>query len=633
MVLGTEHNEGKGTVTGFLLLFLAILLTGFIAWLKVWQQRIQKHSFFVIFWRLLIGHTWHGGAVSDRGWFRHGSKALTPSGHVSRRRHIPQFRVARFRLGMFFCFVFAVYGLITAQAVTLVMLMLGMLGLGAYWTWRGKLRWDGRKHRREWLAPLHLSVHRHLGRPISDNPESYIRIAPDRSSGELDFRPAYVPGDDRHRKLIESHVTARLGLEGPRFDWRGTAGPAPVLEWRNSSPVPDGVPLAGGMLAKIKQARPGYIILGLGAKDGVDYEVVQVTLLSQSPHLLLNGPTDSGKSALARSIAAQFLFQGGFAVLMDAKEISHTWADSADGTLPNISYVRDTAQIHAMFMWLWNEMRNRNRIARENVRRDGTIPAHVNVGVPIMIVCEELNSLSKRLRTHWNRVREPSDSRASPAIDAMNELLYMGRQARMYIVQAAQRGEANAVGGGAARENLTARILVGLVQKKTWDILATGHPYPANISSKPGHAYVVRGGVQEVQLINMSPQEAWDLSLAGKKAAAPEGIPFLGSGRDLTDVPVPGTHVLPGHVLETGTETPVGGFDLPSPLISLRQAVAEGIHAGDLGALRMWRTRRRQRGEWWPEPADYDSRTELYNREDLEKIEEIRQGNKRKVQS
>lgn len=589
-------------MTGLGVLLAGLALTGVYAWVRVWQRRVREHGFLVISWRLLTGLTWHGGLVSDRGWFRPGTRALTATGHIGRAHHQPRWKVTARRLGSFTGLVCAAYGWFDDRPATEnALAAAGAAGL-AWLGFRGLMRLRIRKHRKSWLAPLHAAIHHHLDRPITDRPESYIHVELDRSSGYLEL-PAGVTGSDRFKKQLETDIAARLGLEAPVFDWRGIAGPKPVVKWEQPQPPPALVPLA--MIREaIDDAKTGQIVLGLGVRA----QVVSVSVAGESPHVLINGPTSSGKSVAVMSFIAQFLYHGGFAIILDFKELSQVWADSLDGTLPNIVYCRSDEEIHTMVLWLRGEMRRRNKVARHSARRDGRIEA--NVGDRLLIAVEEMNVTAARLARYWAQARDPGDPVRSPAVEAMNELLFMGRQTKCHILMASQRAEANAVGGGAARENLVARILLGKIQKKTWAMLAGEFEYPATMTTGQGHAHVITGTVRECQTVLMPPQEAWDLSLAGEVALAPHDMPYVVKQQA-------------PQIESSQAEGDASGAVAPpaEPLIGLREAIETGpLQGRSLAAVRTWRNRHRDR---FPVPAGYNGSEELYLESDLEMWDEM----------
>jgi hypothetical protein len=582
-------------VTGLLLILAGLLLTGLIAWVQVWMRRLREHGHLVVTWRLLTGMTWHGGAVSDRGWFRAGTKTLTDSGHVSRAQHQERWRVTLRRLGGFLYIICAAYGMVVDRPATELALILSAVAAAGYAGFAFWRRLRIRNHRRSWLAPLHATIHRLVNRPITDRPESYITVALDRSRGEIAL-PLNVSPMEKYKRQLEGDVRARLGIPSAEFDWTGVAGPKPVVTWAPAPKLPEVVTLEMVRDA-IETARAGQLIAGLGARDAV----ARIRLAGDSPHFLVNGPSGSGKSVAVQNAIAQFLFHGGFAIILDFKELSHVWADSLDGTLPNIVYCRSDEDIYDMLMWLQTELRRRNKVARFTARRDGSIEA--NVGDRLLVAAEELNVTAARLKSWW---QDNGDGGLCPAIKAMNEVLFMGRQAKMHMLQASQRADANAVGGGAARENLTARLLLGKIQKPTWKMLAGEFEYPASMSTQLGAGFLVGSDVTAVQTVYLTPQEAWDLSLAGEVADPPHDIPKVMQQRAPQLSPA-----------GEGPDSPVAASPEP-PLLGLREAIEAGKF-GDrtLPAVRTWRNRYRDR---WAPVAGWRGPEELYREADIEAV-------------
>jgi len=562
-------------LAGLGLILAALLLTGAVAWAQVWGRRLDKEGALIVYWRLLTGLPWHGG-TQDRA------------------DHRKRWKVTLRRLGGFLYIICAVYGMIMDPQATrpaVAASAVAAAGYGGFRVWR---RWRIRRHRRTWLTPLHATIHRQLERPVTERPESYITVALDRSTGQIAL-PLNVSPGDKYRKQLEGDVRARLGIPGAEFDWAGVAGPKPVVKWAPPPQLPEVVTLEMVRDA-IETARPGQLIAGLGAR-----ETVKIRLAGESPHFLINGPPGAGKSVAVQNAVAQFLFHGGFGIILDFKEISHVWADSLDGTLPNIAYCRSNEEIYQMLMWLQEELRRRNRVARAASRRDGSIEA--NVGDRLLIAAEELNTTAARLADWW---KDEGDGGRCPAITAMNEVLFMGRQAKMHVLQAAQRAEANAVGGGAARENLTARLLLGKIQKPTWQMLAGEFGYPASMSTRTGAGFLIGSDVTAVQTVYLTPQEAWDLALAGEVADPPYNIPRV---MQQAAIPLPAAG--------EGPDSPVAASPSP-PLLGLREAIEAGTF-GDrtLAAVRTWRNRYRNR---WAPVAGWNGPEELYREADLEAV-------------
>jgi hypothetical protein len=75
------------------------------------------------------------------------------------------------------------------------------------------------------------------------------------------------------------------------------------------------------------------------------------------------------------------------------------------------------------------------------------------------------------LAQYWAELRAPGDPKRSPALTALAFTLFTGRAVRANVVVAAQQLRADAVAGGAARENLGVRLL-GRATEATWRMLA-----------------------------------------------------------------------------------------------------------------------------------------------------------------
>jgi hypothetical protein len=148
-----------------------------------------------------------------------------------------------------------------------------------------------------------------------------------------------------------------------------------------------------------------------------------------------------------------------------------------------VAYARDVEEIHDMLIALAAEGDRRNRIADDQADIEGKV--HGSVGPRIVVIAEELNTMMKRLRAYWQRERGPGDAHRSPALDALDELLAMGRQVRINVIMIGQRLSAAATGGsGDARENLAALILARF-KPATWKMLI---PRPADAAADQAQA-------------------------------------------------------------------------------------------------------------------------------------------------
>jgi hypothetical protein len=335
--------------------------------------------------------------------------------------------------------------------------------------------------------------------------------------------------------------------------------------------------------------------MGLGRRN----TAVPIDLHSDSPHVALSIGSGGGKSIAARNMSVQVLRKGGLVVVLNAKKSSYNWTRG----LPNVCHCKTIDDIAAMLLWL-NAERNR----RENVAEiSGDIEdvVHVNVGPRILIVFEEQNlTVPKIKRIHPD------------AYEALGDLNFAGRAARMNMVAIAQRYSAKAAGGGDVRATVNSRIL-GRYEKSAWKMLAEQFPMPAP-NNTPGRVQVVTDQVTEAQMPYIGGQEAHDFALSGDVALCIDDMPArcaIGAA-----VPV-------GQLVKTGPEQQLSQGQAPDPalspprLIGLAEAVSEGVVSLSLAAVR----KRRQRDPGaFPPQRDLRGTEALFDETELMEWEESR---------
>ena len=238
---------------------------------------------------------------------------------------------------------------------------------------------------------------------------------------------------------------------------------------------------------------------------------VSADLDHESPHVLVFAGAGGGKTTTLRGIACQLLRNGAVTWILDLKRISHSWARG----LPGVTYCRDIADIHDALIHLGQEGRRRIRIA-ERLGDDALDIEPGRVGPRLVILLEEINAIMRELSRYWGKIREPSDPKVSPAIDALGEILFMGRQLRLHLL-VAQAAPTRAPGGPDMREQFSTRILARYTLN-AWRILVP----EVNPAPKPtihaGRAQVVLGAaVQETQVLNISNAEARDWVTSGAR--------------------------------------------------------------------------------------------------------------------
>ncbi|MFF5442193.1 hypothetical protein [Streptomyces achromogenes] len=127
--------------------------------------------------------------------------------------------------------------------------------------------------------------------------------------------------------------------------------------------------------------------------------------------------------------------------------------------MPGVTYCRDIAEIHDALIRLAQEGRHRIRLA-EQLADDVLVREPWRVGPRLVILLEEVNATMGQLKRYWSRIRESGDPKESPAVDALAEILFMGRQVRLHVLLVAQSATARAIGGPEMRENFSTCILV-----------------------------------------------------------------------------------------------------------------------------------------------------------------------------
>ncbi|WP_129292335.1 pRL2-11 [Streptomyces lydicus] len=361
---------------------------------------------------------------------------------------------------------------------------------------------------REWVIPLHEALALPLRLPEQTDPRRYLHIPRNFSEDDAVIR-VDVPGRlDFSKDLVADIIATKLALEGVTFSWHLAGRETYVTVKKTRKPPAKAAfkdPKVREMVAAAKESAP---IIGIGSAG----RIVTVDLDAESPHILVNASTGGGKSVTLRCIACQMLHHGSLVFVLDTKRISHPWANGIDG----VTYCRDIADIHDQLIALGMEGRRRTRVADE-LGIDADPKA---IGPRLLILLEEVNATMKQLARYWERIRESGDPKVSPAVDALNEILYMGRQLRMHVLLVAQSATARALGGPEVREQFSTRILARY-SVNAWRMLAPEvHPAPKS-TKHPGRAQVVSGGsARETQVLFFTEAEARQWATTGKKAAA-----------------------------------------------------------------------------------------------------------------
>ncbi|MFI9019161.1 helicase HerA domain-containing protein [Streptomyces griseus] len=391
---------------------------------------------------------------------------------------------------------------------------------------------ERRELMREWVGPLHDALHQPLGLAEQTDPRRYLHIPKNFTDDDAQIRIDLPTRLGFSRDVVADLITQKLALQGVTFSWHPEGRKPYVLVKKTRKPPALSLfkdPKTRDLVAKAKESAP---IIGFGAGG----RIVSVDLDAESPHILVNASTGGGKSVTLRCIACQMLHHGSRVFVLDTKRISHPWARG----LPGVTYCADVADIHDQLIALGIEGRRRTRVADD--LGIGADPK--DIGPRLLILLEEVNATMKQLARYWEKIRESGDPKASPALDALNEILYMGRQLRMHVLLVAQSATARALGGPEVREQFSTRILARY-SVNAWRMLAPEvHPAP-KATKQPGRAQVVSGGsARETQILFFTEAEAREWATTGKQA---------------TDGPVP----VPVQLHKPPADTPPSTGELP----------------------------------------------------------------------
>ena len=480
------------------------------------DARFRKHGPHALTWRWLTAGTgWHGKHVTNRGWTRPGTKALTPTGYAHRRWYLPRWQHALWRIRNTLVTVLTCAGLLFQSRRTADYLAVTAAAGAGYGAWRGRARMQEHGHRKNYVKPLHARLADTAGIPLANKPESWLEIPKDLSYAVLTWPKGAALPKPQEREAIESTAASTLGMKGAKPKWQFT-GPHLKLKLTLPVPCPASVTLADVMDA-IREAGVNDLILGVGQEK----KITQVSLSHDSPHLALSADSGKGKSVVVRCILPQVLLRGGIGVILDNKLVSHPWARG----LPNVAYCDDIAKIHDFLEYLDGELDRRARFIRANTDIYGNLTG--SPGPRMLIVLEELNLMMNRLRSYWSELLSadkslPKDEREylpamSPAVRAMENASYIGRELKVHLLFVSQRLSAKATAGsGDVRMNMGTRILAGY-DAATWDMLVGKQVAMPPPSRHRGRMQVnVKGGsLTETQIAFFTHGEARQLAETG----------------------------------------------------------------------------------------------------------------------
>ncbi|WP_053673048.1 hypothetical protein [Streptomyces sp. NRRL B-1140] len=256
------------------------------------------------------------------------------------------------------------------------------------------------------------------------------------------------------------------------------------------STLPQLVRLTDSTVREQLEALPASkALIGLGSNG----RPVCVDLDTESPHVLVCSAAGGGTSTVLRTLSAQLLRHGGHVLVLDTKRISKPWARA----LPTATYRSDIDGIHDALIGLRDELKRRISHVNEHGNTDN-LPR-------LTVVFEAAGHTLRQLARHWDTVRQEGDPRTSPAVDAYEELLFAGREARIHVLAGAQSYNP------ALGHEQFSTVLLGRVTTRTWSQAA---PQIATVPKASAH----RGRFRTVQGLTAHPTQV--LLMTDAEAAA-----------------------------------------------------------------------------------------------------------------
>jgi hypothetical protein len=592
----------------------SVILLAAAAWIAYgiashYTGRLQKHGLHAIVWRWMTGMPHHGKPLTNRGWLRKGTPpAHTASGHATRLHFLPRWQHTLIRSAPTLAVLAVIYGWFADRAVTEGWLTIAVIG-GTYWLgWRALRAFRQREHHQQWMTPLHMRLAPMLDIPSVNKPESWLEISAARDFVKVALPQSFHP-DAKDKERIQDIVATTVGMHANcEPHWDKLTGPEPYVTFTRSVPAPDLVTLED-LRPHIVAAGPDEIVLGIG-RDG---KVVKVSLASDSPHIGLSMPTGDGKSVIVQLILAQVLFRGGIGLILDNKLFSHPWALYA---MPNVRYAGTPEQIHNALLWLGGQIEQRKQDAFEGIDLQGRI--RVSVGPRAMIVGEELNVTTAKLRKYW---KASGGGGPSPALEVLDEVAFIGRQLKIHALMVAQLLTARATGSTAndssVRENCGVRMLGGNSSAAAWKMLAPEVTMPPK-TLHPGRVQVVtRRGVEECQIAYLNPlgrsntPEARMLALDGAVTRVPEDMPLGLAKRPPGSTGTREIENAPADLCRS-TAIPMDGpaaVNRPEPVRGTLRQAAGTVVPYTLSTLRTYR----HDDPAFPEPAGHEGTAEVFD--------------------
>lgn len=485
---------------------------------------------------------------TDASFLHSGTELLSGASRGTRWAYLPGWKRGFIRLIVVGAIGLVGWSYLTVPEVlyriTFVSLIAGIAigaGLSGWKGFRAVRMWQ---HNRTYVVPLHRALTMALGLPLSGStgwiqvPVSAVARSPlftlpawpvvmwwrDAWSRrpELPFKrersgvvvialpDGYAGGKDLN-STVERVVKAKLGLSDVDVAFHMVGRPRVTF---TPAPKPPGMASWADYMRAVRDAPESAPVIGVGAREAT----VSVDLDADSPHVMISAGSGGGKSVMGRLIVSQGLHNGGVALILDIKRVSHAWARG----LPNVRYCRSIADIHEGLLWIKSEVDRRYDIIDEYADVDGNVTA--DIGPRVYILAEEMNATINRLNDYWKEIREKSDPPTSPAVKALGDVLFMGRQSLTHVIAIAQLMTARTLGGPEARENFATRILARY-SANAWKMLVPEiWPMPKGSRHSGRVQVALAGSARETQVIFTTPSEAREWATSGTVTDFPPAV-------------------------------------------------------------------------------------------------------------
>jgi len=498
-------------------------------------------------WRWHSGyplHGPHGKFRTDATWSKDAKNVLhpIPGGYAPRWHHLRWRRRGLYRSAATWTVIGAIYGYLTAPAVTLAIIAAATAAAAGYGTWKAirVIRtWQSERHE---IRPLKARLKHLTGwEPVS------ITIVREDNPGGKDWRelkivdveiewPVAAQLGPRDQPLILEGLTDRLAIEAPEQAGSKFKGRNRVVRYVQSEPPP-GLIGWDHVAEAVAGADRNELVFGLGRPEVTGnrktYAIVKASLSTDSPHLACSGGTGGGKTNLGALIILQELHRGAILFNIDPRWDSHLWSEG----LPNVISAHSIPDVHNALAWLGEELHRRYQTVFYASRGTGRARPK---WARILVNCEELNFGMQDLKDYWTECRAGDKSlpKRSPALKALQALSCAGRAVDIHIMLWAQMltVECTGVKDSTVRANAGIKAMVRY-DTNNWNMqIGKRFPMPPE-PTEPGRIQLVTArGVQETQVPYLCLDQdkgdeegdkavAWarEYAVSGQVAALPTG--------------------------------------------------------------------------------------------------------------